>query len=173
MSSVRLAPRQRKFAHEYVKNGFNGVQAVLAAGYQMGYNAACVQSSRLLRKAKIEMAVEEHIKKSKMSADEVIEELSSVAKSDTSISEQSKMKALEMLAKAHNLVDKRAEQPRELNRDNQLNSARLSYVLAALPQLAINHPDWPAERLQTEAEQSFQSWFDSLNLTPVITEQVQ
>ncbi len=173
MSSVRLAPRQRKFAHEYVKNGFNGVQAVLAAGYQMGYNAACVQSSRLLRKAKIEMAVEEHIKKAKMSADEVLEELSSVAKSETQIDGNQKMKALEMLAKAHNLVDKRAEQPRDSNRSTQLHQAKQSYILAALPQLVINHPDWPTERLQSEAEQSFQSWFDSLNLTPVITEQVQ
>ncbi len=173
MSSVRLAPRQRKFAHEYVKNGFNGVQAVLAAGYQMGYNAACVQSSRLLRKAKIEMAVEEHIKKSKMSADEVIEELSSVAKSDTQISEQSKMKALEMLAKAHNLVDKRAEQPRESNRSFQLSQAKQSYILAALPDLQLNHPNMPIIELQQLAEQSFTAWLDSLNLTPVVTDTVQ
>lgn len=170
---MKLAPRHRKFASEYVKNGFNGVQAVYAAGYKQGYESACVQSSRLLRSAKVQQMVDDHIKKSKMSADEVIEELSSVAKSDVQVSEQSKMKALEMLAKAHNLVDKRAEQPRESNRDTQLNTARSSYILAALPELALNHPDWPVERLQQEAEHKFMAWMDSLNLTPVITEQVQ
>ncbi len=59
------------------------------------------------------------------------------------------------------------------SKDSQLSSAKRSYVIAALPQLASNHPDWPAERLQSEAEQSFNAWFESLNLTPVITEQVQ
>ncbi len=168
-----MRPQHRKFAAEYIKNGFNGVQAVYAAGYKQGYDSACVQASRLLSNAKVAQMVDDHIKKSKMSADDVLEELSSVAKSETQISEQSKMKALEMLAKAHNLVDKRAEQPRESSRDQQLQSAKQSYILSALPQLACNHPDWPTERLQQEAESKFLAWIDSLNLTPVITEQVQ
>ncbi len=173
MSSVRLAPRQRKFAHEYVKNGFNGVQAVLAAGYQMGYNAACVQSSRLLRKAKIEMAVEEHIKKAKMSADEVLEELSQVAKSETQIDGNQKMKALEMLAKAHNLVDKRAEQPREQSRSLQLSTAKQSYILTAISELAQLHPNMPSIQLQAEAERQFDAWYQSLNIDPLVTNTVQ
>ncbi len=170
---MKLAPRHRKFASEYVKNGFNATAAVYAAGYKQGYDAARVTGSRLLTKTNVQQMVDDHIKKSKMSADEVLEELASVAKEPAQISEQSKMKALEMLAKAHNLVDKRAEQPRESNRDIQLNTARSSYILAALPELALNHPDWPVERLQQEAEHKFMAWMDSLNLTPVITEQVQ
>jgi phage terminase small subunit len=168
-----MRPQHRKFAAEYIKNGFNGVQAVYAAGYKLGYDAACVRASTLLRNIKVAEQIDKHINKSKMSADEVLEELSSVANSQTKISEQSKMKALEMLAKAHNLVDKRAEQPRESNRDNQLHQAKSSYILAALPELQLNNPDLPIIDLQVLAEQKFNDWLNSLNLTPVITDQVQ
>ncbi len=59
------------------------------------------------------------------------------------------------------------------SKSNQLSSAKRSYILSALPELQLNYPDLSSIQLQQLAEQSFQSWFDSLNLTPVITEQVQ
>jgi len=169
---MKLAPRHRKFASEYVKSGFNGVQAVYAAGYKQGYDAARVTASRLLTKANVQHMVDEHIKKSKMSADEVLEELSSVAKSNPTIDGNQKMKALEMLAKAHNLVDKRAEQPRSDNY-NSLLQAKQSFILAALPDLQQNHPDWPIIKLQDEAEQRFNAWYNSLNIDPLVTNTVQ
>ena len=74
--------RRRKFAHEYVKNGFNGVQAVFAAGYNQDYDSACVEASRLLRNAKVRSVVEKHLEKSEMDASEVIERLSDIARAD-------------------------------------------------------------------------------------------
>ncbi len=172
--SKNLRPeRARSFAARFVKNGFIATQAVLELGWTDNYMSAAVTGHRLLNNDKVKQAEEEHIKKAKMSADEVLEELSSVAKSNPAIDGNQKMKALEMLAKAHNLVDKRAEQPRESNRDNQLLQARQSYILTALPELARINPDWPVERLQTEAEAKFTAWMESLNLSPLITEQVQ
>jgi len=109
MSSVRLAPRRRKFAAEYVKNGFNGVQAIAAAGYSMGYNAACVEASRLLRNPKVYAKVEEHIAKSKMDADEVAKEIASVARTKTPISGPDKMKALDLLTKINGMITQKIE----------------------------------------------------------------
>ncbi len=109
MSSVRLAPRQRKFAAEYVKNGFNGVQAIFAAGYQMNYDAACVQSSRLLRKTKVIAQVEEHILKTKMDADEVAKEIASVARTKTPVDASAKMKALDLLTKINGMITQKIE----------------------------------------------------------------
>lgn len=102
--------RQRKFAHEYVRNGFNGVQAILAAGYRMGYNSACVEASRNLRKPKVMAVIENHLKSTKMDADEVLTELTDVARSETKISDSSKVKALELLGKAHKLFIDKIEQ---------------------------------------------------------------
>jgi len=59
------------------------------------------------------------------------------------------------------------------NRTEQFETARKSYVLAALPELARNHPDWSEKELQTAATTSFDSWFNSLNLNPVVGDTVQ
>jgi hypothetical protein len=59
------------------------------------------------------------------------------------------------------------------SKSSQLSNAKRSYILSALPELARINPDMPAERLQLEAENKFQAWMDSLNLTPLVTEQVQ
>lgn len=107
-----LSPRRRKFASEYVKNGFNGVQAVFAAGYKQGYDSACTEAWRLLRNAEVKRHVEEHLQASKISADEVLEELSKLARakiSDDKITESGKLKALELSGKAHKLFTDKVE----------------------------------------------------------------
>ena len=52
--------RRRKFAAEYVRNGFNGVQAAFVAGYSAAYNSAQTEAWRLLRNAEIQKQIEKH-----------------------------------------------------------------------------------------------------------------
>ncbi len=59
------------------------------------------------------------------------------------------------------------------SRSDQLNTARQSYVLTALPDLQQTHPDWSNTQLQHAAEQKFNEWIESLNLSPVASELVQ
>ena len=106
---MKLSPRRRRFAHEYVKNGFNGVQAIYAAGYNQGYESACVEASRLLRNAKVKAIVEDSLKKAQMSADEVLDELAVVARTETKIDGAQKLKALELLGKGHKLFTDKVE----------------------------------------------------------------
>jgi len=164
--------RYKQFAAKYVKNGFNGLQTVLECGFTENEDSAKVIACRLLTYVYVNNQIEKHMSKAKMSADEVVQELSDIAKSDVKVSESSKMKALEMLAKAHNIIDKKQE-PQQLDRQDQLNSARQSYVLAALSELAQLHPDWPVNKLQSEAEQRFDSWLSSLSMNPLTTNTVQ
>ncbi len=173
MSSSRLSPRHRKFAHEYVKNGFVGVQAIMSAGYNMGYNAACVEASRLLRKPKVQQMVDDHIKRHKMSADEVAEELSEVAQTKTPIDATQKLKALELLTKVHGLITNKSEITHNQSKQDQLQSARQSYILSALPELQQTHPDWPISKLQDVAEQKFNDWLAGLQVTPLASNMEQ
>lgn len=104
------SPRRKKFAAEYVKNGFNGVQAIYAAGYKQGYNSACTEAWRLLRNAEVQKLVSETLKKSKISADEVMEELSTIARAPVEkVTESGKLKALELTGKAYKLFTDRVE----------------------------------------------------------------
>ncbi len=167
-----MRAQHRKFANEYIANGFIGVQAVYAAGYKLGYDSACVRASLLLRNIKVAKMIDDHINKSKMSADEVVEELSAIAKTSTKIDGNQKLKALEMLAKAHNIIDRNKE-PAQPNRDDQMNSAKRSYIIAALPSLQVEHSEWSSDELQAAAEAKFNVWLDSLNLNPVVTDVVQ
>ncbi len=59
------------------------------------------------------------------------------------------------------------------SKSSQLSSAKRSYILSALPELQLNYPNLSSIQLQQLAEQSFMSWLDSLNLTPVVTDTVQ
>lgn len=59
------------------------------------------------------------------------------------------------------------------SKHNQLNSAKLSYILTAIPDLALNHPDWPEIKLRAEAERRFTEWIESLQLSPVASELIQ
>ena len=172
MSRSLRPERAHGFSAEFVSNGFNGTQAVISCGITENPASAGVIAHRLLNNVMVKQMVDEHLKKSKMSADEVIEELSSVAKQDCKVSEQSKMKALEMLAKAHNIIDKNNNQAQQTSREDQLNTAKKSYILAALPAIQSQFPNLDETQLKQAAEDKFQAWFDSLNLTPVLTDSV-
>lgn len=137
-----LARRQRKFASEYVRNGFNGVQAVYAAGYQQEYNAARVTASRLLTKANVNQIVENHIKVSKLSADQVIEKLTEVANSEVAeIKASDKLKALELLGKFHKLFTDRVDHNIQL--DGAMNKLRNEFPDVAEDELK----SWLADML--------------------------
>lgn len=107
--SARLSPRRRKFASEYVKNGFNGVQAVFAAGYKQGYESACVEASRLLRNAKVKSLVEQTLQKSQLTAESVSAEIAKVAFTDVPIDTQAKMKGLDLASKVLGMQTQKIE----------------------------------------------------------------
>lgn len=54
--------------------------------------------------------------------------------------------------------------------DDLLSSARSAFILTALPELQQSNPNWSESQLKQAAEERFQAWFDSLNLSPVVTE---
>ncbi len=59
------------------------------------------------------------------------------------------------------------------SKSSQINNAKQSYLLAALPDLQSIHPDWPIIKLQQEAEARFSAWYASLNIDPLVTDTVQ
>ena len=135
-----LPPRRRKFATEYVKNGFNGVQAVYAAGYKQGYNSACVEASRLLRNAKVIEYVEESLKNSKMGADEVLERLAEIARKDAKFSGSDVVKANELLGKGHKLFTEKVEH------SNDIKPSSVQQLVALLNEARIQiDPERAAE----------------------------
>lgn len=110
-----MRPQHRKFAAEYVRNGFNGVQAVFAAGYTQGYNSACVQASRLLRNAKV---MDEILQAGEvLTDDEILRELSLVARASVDLKGSDKLKGLELLAKHRGLIKERVETTDTSERD--------------------------------------------------------
>lgn len=106
---MKLSPRRRKFAAEYVRNGFNGTKAVFAAGYNMGYNAASVEAHRLLRNPNVQAIVKKALEKAQMSAEDVLDELSEVARAEVRIDAAQKIKALELIGKHHKLFTEKVE----------------------------------------------------------------
>jgi phage terminase small subunit len=169
----RLPLKQKKFVANYILLAGNGAQAVLAAGYNQTYGAARVTAHRLLTKANVMAEIESHVKKAKLNADQVIEELSDIAQTPVEIDAPAKMKALDLLTKIYGMQTQKVEQVNTVSRAQQLDQAKRSYILAALPDLAANHPDWSEKELQTAATTAFDSWFNSLNLNPVVTDTVQ
>jgi phage terminase small subunit len=81
---MELTLKQERFCREYLKNGFNGTQAAISAGYSQ--KTANEQAARLLAK----VSIKEFIQKAKkeiddkdiMTATEILKELSIIAKSD-------------------------------------------------------------------------------------------
>ena len=54
MANDKLSIKEQMFCNEYVKNGGNGVKAVISAGYiDNGTGSTAVQCSRLLKKQRI------------------------------------------------------------------------------------------------------------------------
>jgi hypothetical protein len=128
--SLQLPFKQRKFVANYILLGGNGVKAVYAAGYQQGYFAAGVTAHRLLKKAKVMAEIESHVRKAKLNADDVINELSDIAQVKTDIDGNQRLKALELLGKFHKLFVDRVESTDTSARDG-IESAVLASINAA------------------------------------------
>lgn len=107
-SCLRRDPaRERLFAAKLVKNGFDRVQAVIDAGITSNRNSAHVIGYRLLRRVTTQEAIKKHMETAKMSADEVLEKLTKVARADADFKGSDVVKAAELLGKGHRLwVDK-------------------------------------------------------------------
>lgn len=96
--------RHRLFAAEYIRNGKIGVQAVYAAGYSQGYNAACVTASRLLRNAKVKSLIDEIVETAvvdaELTAERVSKEIAKLAYVPVKeINSSDKLKALDLATK--------------------------------------------------------------------------
>ena len=107
---MKLTPKQKAFVREYKKNGGNGTQAAIKAGYSE--NTADVIATENLRKPSIREALEKEEKKLQekyeYTIDDMVRELDDVKmKADSEQNRQAQIKAIELKGKAFGLfVDK-------------------------------------------------------------------
>jgi phage terminase small subunit len=107
---MKLTPKQKAFVREYKKNGGNGTQAAIKAGYSE--NTADVIATENLRKPSIREALEKEEKKLQekyeYTIDDMVRELDDVKmKADAEQNRQAQIKAIELKGKAFGLfVDK-------------------------------------------------------------------
>lgn len=101
-----LNTKQRRFIAEYLIDS-NGTQAAIRAGYSK--KTAAEIAYELLRKPQIRAAIEKPLMRREMSAEQVIEELSDIARRPTPkrVKVKEKIRALELLAKKHGLIKER------------------------------------------------------------------
>ena len=110
MAEIKLTPKQKAFVREYKKNGGNGTQAAIKAGYSE--NTADVIATENLRKPSIRKALEKKKKKLQekyeYTIDDMVRELDDVKlKADAEQNRQAQIKAIELKGKAFGLfVDK-------------------------------------------------------------------
>ncbi|HUJ08606.1 MAG TPA: terminase small subunit [Verrucomicrobiae bacterium] len=76
---VRLAPRQRIFADEWLRT-FNATKAAQTAGYSE--KTADVQGSRLLRNVKVEAFIEAKLRELQIAPDEILARFSAQARAN-------------------------------------------------------------------------------------------
>lgn len=107
---MALTPKQKAFIREYKKNGGNGTQAAIKAGYSE--NTADVIATENLRKPSIREALEKEEKKLQekyeYTIDDMVRELDDVKmKADAERNRKAQIKAIELKGKAFGLfVDK-------------------------------------------------------------------
>lgn len=107
---MKLTPKQKAFVREYKKNGGNGTQAAIKAGYSE--NTADVIATENLRKPNIKEALAQEEKKLQekyeYTIDDMVRELDDVKmKADAEQNRQAQIKAIELKGKAFGLfVDK-------------------------------------------------------------------
>lgn len=131
--------RARKFAPKYCENGFNKAQAVIDCGITTNRKSAYVIGFRLLQDVTVKKAVEDHLKKAKITADEILEELSTMARAPVEkVSEAGKLKALELSGKAAKLFIDRTE-----TTDNTEVESRKAFLNDQLQRLQSKHTDDP------------------------------
>lgn len=83
MSDERLTGKQAKFVTEYIIC-LNGTEAARRAGYSGDENALAAAASRLLRNVKITHAIDDRLKEFAMPANEVLVQLTDIARGDIS-----------------------------------------------------------------------------------------
>lgn len=101
----RLTIKQKRFAEEYVKNGYNATQAYLAV-YDCNYDTAKATGYLMLRKTHIKKYIEqlqkEQFESACINAERVALKLAEIAfaeKGDTDYNANSQLKALDLLQK--------------------------------------------------------------------------
>ncbi len=109
---MKLTPKQKAFVREYKKNGGNGTQAAIKAGYSE--NTADVIATENLRKPSIREALEKEEKKLQekyeYTIDDMVRELDDVKmKADAEQNRQAQIKAIELKGKAFGLFIDRQE----------------------------------------------------------------
>lgn len=122
----------------------NGTQSARRARFSGDDNTLAVTASRLLRNNKVQNAIQKRVK-GIMDANECLTELSDVArlkpKKTDALNGNHKMKALELVGKAHNLFGE--------NQQNQLQD--INNIIQSLSQFGINS-EVVAQRLADEIE---------------------
>jgi phage terminase small subunit len=107
---MKLTPKQKAFVREYKKNGGNGTQAAINAGYSE--ESARAISSENLTKPYIQEALKQEEKKLQekyeYTIDDMVRELDDVKmKADAEQNRQAQIKAIELKGKAFGLfIDK-------------------------------------------------------------------
>ncbi len=76
----KLSLRRRRLADAYLANGFNGKEAAITAGFSV--KRAAVTASEILADPLVKAYIEERMKQSQMSADEVLFRLGEIARGD-------------------------------------------------------------------------------------------
>jgi phage terminase small subunit len=109
---MKLTPKQKAFVREYKKNGGNGTQAAIKAGYSE--NTADVIATENLRKPSIREALEKEEKKLQekyeYTIDDMVRELDDVKmKADAEQNRQAQIKAIELKGKAFGLFVEKVE----------------------------------------------------------------
>jgi hypothetical protein len=106
MKSLR-PERAHGFAAEFVSNGFNATRAVIACGITNKPTSAQVIGHRLLCNVITREAIEKHMQDAKMDANEVLERLSKIARTEVEFKGSDVVKANELIGKGHGIfVDK-------------------------------------------------------------------
>jgi phage terminase small subunit len=109
---MKLTPKQKAFVREYKKNGGNGTQAAIKAGYSE--NTADVIATENLRKPNIKEALAQEEKKLQKkyeyTIDDMVRELDDVKmKADAEQNRQAQIKAIELKGKAFGLFVEKVE----------------------------------------------------------------
>lgn len=109
---MKLTPKQKAFVREYKKNGGNGTQAAISAGYSE--DSARAISCENLTKPYIQEAIAQEEKKMQekyeYTIDDMVKELDDVKmKADAEQNRQAQIRAIELKGKAFGLFVDRVE----------------------------------------------------------------
>ena len=153
-----VAPRTRKyryrqFAAKYIETGCNGLQSAIQCGFTDNPNSAKTIASRLLTYVYVQDRIKEHMDKVDLTAQEVIDELAKVVRSDVKVGPSEKMKALEMAGKHFKLFDRAGEEPRS---ESNLLNAKDIYISSMKGKVSEEQAGkfWDEQMAQLEAKSS-------------------